>query len=274
MWRRLLKESAVVASGIAVVGGVVTVSAAASDDHVHSPQHPWSHGGLLSAFDHSSIRRGHMVYQQVCASCHSMDLIAFRNLVGVAYSEQEVKAMAQEVDVEDGPNDEGEMFLRPGKLSDKFPSPYPNEEAARAANGGAHPPDLSLITKARHGGADYVFALITGYADKPEGVPEMREGLYYNPYFPGGQIGMPAPLMDGAVEYPDGTPATVAQMAKDVCVFLNWAAEPEMEERKLFGMKSMIVLATVIAICGYYKRFRWSIYKTRTIQYRNQQQIK
>jgi ubiquinol-cytochrome c reductase cytochrome c1 subunit len=182
--------------------------------------------------------------------------------------------MAAEVDIEDGPNDEGEMFMRPGKLSDHIPGPYPNEEAARAANGGAHPPDLTLITKARHGGADYVFALLTGYAEPPAGMPEMREGLYYNPYFPGGQIGMPAPLMDGAVEFADGTPGTVSQMAKDVCTFLNWAAEPEMEERKLFGMKSMIVLATVIGIVGYYKRFRWSIYKTRTISYRNQPKLR
>lgn len=264
MWRQALREAGKVAAGIGAVGVVCS----ASDDHVHAPAHPWPHAGMLSAFDHSSIRRGHMVYQQVCASCHSMDLLAFRNLVGVAYSEEEMKAMAAEVDVEDGPNDEGEMFMRPGKLADRLPSPYPNEEAGRAANGGAYPPDLTLMCKARHGGADYIFALITGYADKPEGIPELREGLYYNPYFPGGQIGMPPPLMDGAVEFPDGTPGTVCQMAADVCTFLNWAAEPEMEERKLLGMKSMAVLAFVIGVCGYYKRFRWSIFKTRTMAYR------
>ncbi|TYI60324.1 hypothetical protein E1A91_D10G096500v1 [Gossypium mustelinum] len=178
------------------------------------------------------IRRGHQVYQQVCASCHSMSLISFRDLVGVAYTEEETKTMAAEIEVVDGPNDEGEMFTRPGKLSDRFPQPYANEAAARFANGGAYPPDLSLITKARHNGQNYVFALLTGYHDPPAGVT-IREGLHYNPYFPGGAIAMPKMLIDGALEYEDGTPATEAQMGKDVVTFLSWAAEPEMEERKL-----------------------------------------
>ena len=144
--------------------------------------------------------------------------------------------MAEDTEVMDGPNDEGEMFERPGKLSDYLPSPYPNEEAARYANNGAYPPDLSLIMKARHNGPDYVFALLTGYKDPPAGVAE-RETQYYNPYFPGAWIGMPMPLNEGAVEYDDGTPATATQMAKDVCTFLTWAAEPEADERKLMGVK-------------------------------------
>ncbi|GFY83073.1 cytochrome C1 family [Actinidia rufa] len=170
-----------------------------------------------------------------------MSLISYRDLVGVAYTEEETKAMAAEIEVVDGPNDEGEMFTRPGKLSDRFPQPYSNEQAARFANGGAYPPDLSLITKARHNGQNYVFALLTGYRDPPAGI-SIREGLHYNPYFPGGAIAMPKMLNDGAVEYEDGVPATEAQlrisslifmqMGKDVVSFLAWAAEPEMEERK------------------------------------------
>jgi len=247
--------------------GAVGVTTMANEDSLHPAEHAWSHGGWLSAYDHSSIRRGHQVYQEVCASCHSVDLLCYRNLVEVCYSEEEVKAMAMEQDVVDGPNDEGEMFDRPGKLSDHLPRPYANEEAGRAANGGAAPPDLSLITKARHGGADYVYSLLTGYMEPPTGHPELRDGLYYNPYFAGGAIGMPAPLMDGQVEFPDGTPATVAQMAKDVCTFLTWAAEPEMEERKLLGLKGVMAFVAMGVLSGYYKRLRWAPFKTRSISY-------
>lgn len=191
----------------------------------------WTHAlavpqGWFDAFDTAAIRRGHQVYQQVCAACHSMNFIHFRDLVGVCYTEAEAKAMAEEIEVVDGPNDQGEMFERPGKLSDPFPSPYANEEAARYANGGAYPPDLSLITKARHNGQNYIFALLLGYRTPPAGVT-MREGLYYNPYFPGGAIAMPKMLVDEGVEYDDGTPATESQMAKDVVTFLAWASEPE-----------------------------------------------
>ncbi|TYI60327.1 hypothetical protein E1A91_D10G096500v1 [Gossypium mustelinum] len=210
------------------------------------------------------IRRGHQVYQQVCASCHSMSLISFRDLVGVAYTEEETKTMAAEIEVVDGPNDEGEMFTRPGKLSDRFPQPYANEAAARFANGGAYPPDLSLITKARHNGQNYVFALLTGYHDPPAGVT-IREGLHYNPYFPGGAIAMPKMLIDGALEYEDGTPATEAQMGKDVVTFLSWAAEPEMEERKLMGFKWIFLLSLALLQAAYYRRLRWSVLKSRRL---------
>ncbi|KAK6773496.1 hypothetical protein RDI58_028734 [Solanum bulbocastanum] len=224
--------------GAGVSGLLSFAGVAYSDEAEHGlecPSYPWPHEGILSSYDHASIRRGHQVYQQVCASCHSMSLISYRDLVGVAYTEEETKAMAAEIEVVDGPNDEGEMFTRPGKLSDRFPQPYANEAAARFANGGAYPPDLSLITKARHNGQNYVFALLTGYRDPPAGV-SIREGLHYNPYFPGGAIAMPKMLNDGAVEYEDGIPATEAQMGKDVVSFLSWAAEPEMEERKLLNV--------------------------------------
>jgi len=193
-----------------------------------------------------------------------MNQLAFRNLVGVAYSEAEVKLMAEELEVTDGPNDQGEQFTRAGKLSDKLPSPYANEAAARYSNGGAYPPDLSLITKARHDGTNYVFSLLLGYREPPAGVT-VREGLHYNPYFPGGAIAMPKMLVDGGVEYDDGTPATESQMAKDVCTFLSWAAEPEHDDRKLMGLKFMFVLSLVLFQAGYYKRWKWAPIKSRRL---------
>ncbi|KAG8807649.1 cytochrome c1, partial [Serendipita sp. 399] len=174
--------------------------------------------------------------------------------------------MAEEVEYPDGPNDQGEMFQRPGKLSDYLPSPYPNEEAARASNGGALPPDLSLIIKARHGGCDYVFSLLTGYVDPPAGV-EIREGLNYNPYFPGGAIAMARVLFDGLVEYDDGTPGTTSQYAKDVVTFLNWAAEPEHDDRKKIGLQAIILMSTMTAIALYTKRFKWTTLKSRKIEH-------
>ncbi|KAH9933306.1 cytochrome c1, component of the mitochondrial respiratory chain [Fomitopsis serialis] len=213
----------------------------AADDGLHPPNYPWSHSGLLDSFDHARLQ----VYREVCAACHSLDRIAWRNMVGVSHNVDEVKAMAEEIEYEDGPDDAGEMFQRPGKLSDYMPPPYPNEEAARAGNGGALPPDLSLIVKARHGGADYIFSLLT-----------IREGMNYNPYFPGNAISMARVLFDGLVEYDDGTPATTSQMAKDVVTFLNWAAEPEHDERKKIGLKRL-----------YAKRFKWSVIKSRKIIY-------
>jgi len=220
----------------------------------------------LDTYDHASIRRGYQVYREVCAACHSLDRIAWRNLVGVSHTADEAKAMAEEVEYQDGPNDEGEMFMRPGKLSDYMPPPYANEEAARAGNAGALPPDLSLIIKARHGGADYVFSLLTGYVDPPAGV-EIRDGMNYNPFFPGGAISMARVLFDGLVEYDDGTPATTSQMAKDVTVFLNWAAEPEHDERKKIGLKAVILFSALTAISVYVKRFKWTVIKNRKIVY-------
>ncbi|XP_022929464.1 cytochrome c1-2, heme protein, mitochondrial [Cucurbita pepo subsp. pepo] len=259
------RRLALLGAGISGFFSFATIASADEAEHgLECPNYPWPHQGILSSYDHASIRRGHQVYQQVCASCHSMSLISYRDLVGVAYTEEETKAMAAEIEVVDGPNDEGEMFTRPGKLSDRFPEPYANEQAARFANGGAYPPDLSLITKARHNGQNYVFALLTGYRDPPAGV-SIREGLHYNPYFPGGAIAMPKMLNDGAVEYEDGTPATEAQMGKDVVSFLSWAAEPEMEERKLMGFKWIFVLSLALLQAAYYRRLKWSVLKSRKL---------
>merc|ERR1719231_180589 len=259
------KAAPALAAGVAVGAATVGSTLMASDGTLAPPKQPWDHMGYTQAYDAASIRRGHMVYAQVCASCHGLARIAYRNLVGVCYSEEEVKAMAEDTDVMDGPNDEGEMFERPGKLSDYLPSPYPNEEAARFANNGAYPPDLSLIVKARHGGADYIFALLTGYKEVPAGIAP-RDTQYYNPYFSGGWIGMPPPLADCGVDYDDGTPATATQMAKDVTTFLAWTAEPELDDRKRGGFKVMVALTIMFGFTWYYKRVKWSPIKNRRLE--------
>lgn len=267
----LFGATAVSAGSIAVYAsqyGLLPEASAntAAEDGLHPPAYPWAHRGIFDTFDHASIRRGYQVYREVCSACHSLDRIAWRNLVGVSHTVDEVKAMAEEVEYQDGPNDEGEMFQRPGKLADYMPPPYANDEAARAGNAGALPPDLSLMVKARHGGADYVYALLTGYVDPPAGV-QVAEGMNYNPYFPGGGIAMARVLYDGLVEYEDGTPATTSQMAKDVVSFLSWTAEPELDERKKMGMQAVIILSTMTAISLYVKRFKWTVVKNRKLYY-------
>jgi ubiquinol-cytochrome c reductase cytochrome c1 subunit len=199
----------------------------------------WPFEGIFGTFDRQAAQRGAQVYFEVCSACHSNHNLYYRNLKDIGFSEAEIKQLAQKYTVKDGPNAEGEMFDRPALPSDRFVSPYPNEEAARAANNGAYPVDLSLIIKARHDGPNYVFSLLSGYQEAPADI-KLMPGLYYNPYFEGGQIAMPPPLTQGQVTFSDNTPATVEQMAKDVVVFLQWAAEPEMEHRKSIGLKVMI----------------------------------
>ncbi|KAL6065633.1 Ubiquinol--cytochrome-c reductase catalytic subunit CYT1 [Balamuthia mandrillaris] len=213
-----------------------------------------------------SIRRGHQVFSEVCSSCHSLNLVAYRHMVDVAYTEEELKEIAAGVDYEDGPDDDGEMYTRPGKLSDPLPAPYPNEQAARSANNGALPPDLSLIIKARPDKDNYVFQLLTGYTKPPAGV-KVRQGMFYNPYFEGGGISMPPPLREGMLEYEDGTEASISQMAKDVTTFLCWASEPEHDDRKKMGIKAIFLLTLGLAPTLYWKRLKWSVLKTRQIQF-------
>ncbi|CAH1778783.1 unnamed protein product [Owenia fusiformis] len=235
---------------------------------LHPPKLPWSHSGPLDSFDHGSIRRGYEVYKQVCSACHSLNYINYRNLVGISHTEDEAKAEAQEALVTDGPNEAGEMFQRPGKLSDPMPNPYPNEEAARAANNGAYPPDLSFITSARHGKEDYVYHLLTCYCDDvPAGV-NLGEGQYFNPYFPGGAISMAKALYNEIIEYEDGTPATTPQLAKDVCTFLKWCAEPEHDRRKKLGIKCIMLFSMLSVAIYYMKRHKFTVIKSRKIEYR------
>ncbi|XP_068450334.1 cytochrome c1, heme protein, mitochondrial [Clinocottus analis] len=262
-----LTTMGVVAAGGAGLALMLHQSVKATEMELHPPQYPWSHSGPLSSLDHASVRRGYQVYKQVCSACHSMEYLAFRNLVGVSHTEDEVKVIVEELEVVDGPDDTGEMFTRPGKLTDYFPKPYANPEAARNANNGALPPDLSYIVNARHGGEDYVFSLLTGYCEPPAGV-NLREGLYFNPYFAGQAIGMAPPIYNEVLEYDDGTPATMSQVAKDVCTFLRWAAEPEHDQRKRMGLKVLMGGAIVIPLVYYMKRHRWSVLKSRKIAYR------
>jgi len=235
-----------------------------ADLAIHPPSMNWSHTGPLKSLDHSSVRRGYQVYKQVCSACHSMKFISYRHLRDIAYTESELKAEAAEIRVMDGPNDQGEMFEREGKFTDYFPKPYPNDKAAAYANNGAVPPDLSYIALARHGGEDYIFHLLTSYCDAPAGV-EVPEGQHFNPYMLGGKIAMAAPLYNEVIEYEDGTPATLSQLAKDVCTFLVWSASPEHDERKQIGIKAQIVCATMFGLVLYVKRHKWSVLKTQKI---------
>lgn len=217
----------------------------------------WPFDGVFGYVDKQSAQRGYQVYKEVCASCHAMSLISFRNLKEIGFSEDEVKAIAAEYNVTDGPNVDGDMYERPARPSDSFVSPFPNEEAARAANGGAYPLDLSLIVKSRPDGANYLYSLLVGYNNPPEGF-ELGEGMYYNTYYPGNQIAMPSPLSEGAVEYQDGMQSSVNQMSIDLVNFLQWAAEPEMERRKLMGVKVMIYLSIFTLLFYFAKRRIWS----------------
>lgn len=266
------KAGSFLAAGSGVGAGILVASQAAprsvnaNEAVVHPGDFKWSHGGLLESFDTASVRRGLQVYRQVCSACHSLEALAFRNLVGVTHTLDEAKLIAASYQITDGPDDNGEMFQRPGKVSDYMPLAYPNEEAAKAANGGANPPDLSLITKARHNGSNYVFSLLTGFVEPPAGV-EVREGLHFNPYFPGHVIGMARPLYDEAVEYEDGTKATTSQMAKDVVTFLTWIGEPWHDDRKRIGFKAMVMLSALVGLTFYTKRARWSVLKSRKLYF-------
>lgn len=221
---------------------------------IHEPMRPyWSFEGPLGKFERASLQRGYQVYSEVCSGCHSMDLLSYRNLVqtgGPEFSEAQAKAMAAMFEVETGPDQDGEMFMRSAILSDKFVSPWENEQQARAANGGAYPPDLSVIVKARPNGADYIYSLLLGYKDSPEGI-ELDDGVYYNEYAKGMRIAMPQVLYEDGVEYTDETSATEEQMARDVTTFLTWAAEPKLEERKRMGFKVIIYLI-ILAFLFYF----------------------
>ena len=212
------------------------------------PQHEWSFEGITGTFDRGALQRGYQVYSEVCSGCHSMKLLYYRDLIDIGFSEDQVKAIASEFTVIDGPNDEGEMFERDARPADRFVSPYLNDNEARANNNGAYPPDLSVITKAKKDGANYIYNLLLGYKDPPADI-EVGDGMYYNIYMAGNQIAMPQPIYDESVDYADGTNNSAEQIAEDLVVFLTWAAEPELEERKNLGIKVIlffIVLGFII----------------------------
>tara|TARA_B100000242_G_scaffold210268_2_gene152919 strand:- start:841 stop:1620 length:780 start_codon:yes stop_codon:yes gene_type:complete len=224
----------------------------------------WSFKGLFGKFDRSALQRGYQVYSEVCSSCHSMKYLSYRNLAekgGPEFSEAQAKAIAASFEVIDGPNSDGEMFTRPGKLSDKFVMPYENVKAAQAANGGAYPPDMSVLVKARSGGVDYIYSLLQGYDSPPAGLT-LDEGVYYNKFMYGKKIKMSNQLSDGLIEYADGTNATVEQMSKDVTTFLMWAAEPHLESRHQMGFKAIIYLIILTILVYLSMKKIWSRVET------------
>lgn len=273
----LRKVIALAALGLAFTAGQAAASSAPEEPrNVH-----WSFEGPLGKFDKAQLQRGYKVYREVCSACHAMSLMSFRNLGqkgGPFYEERYpnpndnpyVKALAADIQVGDIDSETGDAIQRPATSADRFPSPFPNEAAARGSNGGAMPPDLSVIIKARHSGPQYVYSVLTGYANPPAGLT-VPPGQYYNPYFPGdvaafwkgdhdhvpkgGFLAMAPPLGTDKVTFDDGRPSTVDQQAKDVVAFLAWAAEPKMEERKQFGLAAMIYLLLLTVLLWFsYKR--------------------
>ncbi|MEO5375078.1 MAG: cytochrome c1 [Alphaproteobacteria bacterium] len=246
--------------GAAALTAAVTVATppAAASGGAHLEKQSWSFDGMFGTFDQAALKRGWQVYKEICSNCHSMNLVAYRNLSALGFTEEEIKAIAHEKEKEDGPNEQGERFTRFAKPSDRIVPPYANEQAARAAQNGALPPDFSLITKARKGGADYVYNLMLGYKDTPPADVTLMPGMNYNPVFPGGQIAMAPQLFDGMVKYADGTASTPEQMAKDIATFLTWAAEPELNERHGMGVKTLLFLVVLTAMFYALKRQIWA----------------
>jgi len=253
---------------------------AAAAQEAHSPEPPqlkWSFAGPFGKFDRAQLQRGFKVHREVCQNCHSLSMVAFRNLAepgGPEFSTAQAQAIAAEYRIKDGPNDQGEMFERPGRLADYFPAPFPNEQAARAANGGTLPPDFSVIAKARtyergfprfvldmftqyqEQGVDYIAALLKGYENKPADM-QMAPGMMYNKYFPGHGIAMPPPISDDQVTYDDGAPATLDQYSRDVAAFLMWTAEPHLEARKRIGFQVMVFLLVFAGLMYFTKKKVW-----------------
>ena len=245
------------------------------------PRLQWSFHGIFGTYDQAQLQRGFKIYREVCSNCHSLKLLAFRNLAdpgGPDFTEAQAATVAAGFQVTDGPNDQGEMFQRPGKVADHFPPPFPNDQAARNANGGALPPDMSVLAKARsvergfpwfifdaftqyqEDGPDYIHAILNGYEDPPAGF-SLPPGAQYNKYFPGHAIGMPKPLSDGQVEYTDGTPTTVDQYGRDIAAFLMWAAEPTLDARKRLGFQVFIFLIVLTGLLYFTKKRVWQAVK-------------
>lgn len=279
-----LASLAIAASAAALVPGQLAVASEAG--HIEIKRQQWSFGGFKGQFDKAQLQRGFQVYKDVCAACHGLSRIYFRNLVqpgGPEFPEEAVKTLAAEWpnQITDGPNDEGKMFERAARLADPIRGPYKNDKEARAAQNGALPPDLSLIAKARNvsrdphwwvhpflmlgdiftayqeGGADYLVALLTGYEDPPADV-KVGDGMFYNAAFPGHQLAMPPPLAEGAVTYEDGTKPTVENYAKDVAAFLSWAGDPSLDQRKRIGWQVMLYLLITTVLLYLGKKSIWS----------------
>ncbi|MBB4285230.1 cytochrome c1 [Roseospira goensis] len=253
--------AAAFAAGLALAA---PTAQAAGGEHPPLKTQNWTFEGVFGTYDEAQLQRGWEVYTNVCKSCHALDYMYYRNLEQIGYSEDEVKEIAASFETEDGPDEWGEMFMRPAEPLDPIIEPYENDAIAMLANGGVVPPNLSVMTRARDGGADYVYSLLLGYEDSvPEWVLEadpnfeLAPGKSFNSYFPGYAISMPQQLFEGILEYSDGTPATPQQMAKDVSAFLQWAAEPELEDRKTLGRYVLVFLVVFTALLYAYKREIW-----------------
>jgi len=255
---------------IAALAAALSISpafAAGDAEHPHAPHEGWSFSGIFGHYEAETLQRGYLVYESVCASCHSLEYVAFRNMAdpgGPGFTMDQVRAIAAQHQVPAGPNEFGETvdeyglpLTRTATPADYFPAPFANEQAARASNGGALPPDLSLMAKARANGPSYIYSLLVGYEDAPE-ESELQPGMSYNPYFSGHQLAMAAPLYEGAVEYPDGTEATVEQMSYDVANYLMWAAEPKLEKRKRMGFQVMVFLFFLAGLLYWSYRKVWA----------------
>lgn len=245
--------------GLSMMAGVVMSGSAALAAGAGGTitERDWSFSGPFGHFDQASLQRGFQVYREVCAGCHGLDYIAFRNLADLGYNEAEIKAIAAQYDVVDGPNEEGEMFTRAGIPADRFPNPYPNENAARAGNGGAYPPDLSLMVKARPNGANYLYSLMVGYKDAPAGT-DVPDGMHYNEAYSGHMIAMPQPIYGDDITLAGGGDTSVEALAADVTAFLAWTAEPEMESRKRTGIAAMLFLLVMCFVSYGSMRYVWS----------------
>jgi ubiquinol-cytochrome c reductase cytochrome c1 subunit len=235
--------------------GLLAAPAFAQDSEL--PNEKWSFESLFGTFDLAAAQRGFQVYSNVCSNCHSMTLLHYRDLSGIGFDEEQIKAIAAAVTVPSGLDDQGNPKDGPATPASQFKSPFANDIAARAANNGALPPDLSLIVNAREGGPNYIYGILTGFAQPPAGF-KMQDGMNYNKMFPGHQIAMPQPLQDGTVEYTDGTPNNLNQEAHDVVTFLAWAANPETVERKQIGVRVILFLVFMTGITYAVKRKVWS----------------
>ena len=267
---------ALVLAGSLLGLAVIAQPALAADEHSPAPPRvKWSFTGPFGKYDRAQLQRGLKVYREVCAVCHGLKYVAFRNLADLGYSEGQIKAIASEYKIQDGPNDQGDMFEREGRPADHFPTPWPNENAARARYNGV-PPDMSVLAKARgyergfpwfifdmftqfqEHGVDYIHALMVGYKEKPPAGFTLPQGSFYNEYFPGHAIAMPPPLSDKRIDYTDGSPTTVDQFSKDVSAFMMWAAEPHMEARKRIGFQVMIFLIVLAGLLYFTKKKVWA----------------
>jgi ubiquinol-cytochrome c reductase cytochrome c1 subunit len=249
-----MKKVLLAAAAALAIAAPATLNAAES---VHIPAEKWSFNGVFGKFDKQQVQRGFQVYKEVCSACHSLKYVAFRNLADLGYSEAQIKTLAAEYEVDDVPNEEGEVLKRKARPSDHMPKPFANDQLARMSNGGALPPDLSLMTKARVGGPDYVYHLLLGYEEPPAGF-EVMPGLSYNKYFPGHQIAMAKPVDEGVVTFADGSPNDLPAVARDVTAFLHWAAEPKLDERHSTGFR-VTLYALIFAVLAFFmKRRLWA----------------